>query len=282
MKRVGFSWIERGGCRHPEMMTIKGGSLCATDFPAMVGVIRHPDLGVILFDTGYDEAFLQATEPFPERLYRWATPIRFEGDDGWDHWLTRNGISAGDLYGLIISHFHGDHVAGLRHFQGLPLYCSAAGLRRVRQGSRIQRVFQGLLAALVPDDAERRARFFEDAREVDLPSAFAPFALGRDIFGDGSLLAIELPGHCPGHWGLALRTEQDRHVLLAADAAWSSKAITHCVAPPRLTTALLGGTRAYRATLGALHKARIGNPGLAILPSHCAEAACAYAPSDVG
>ena len=45
MIRVGFRWLERGSCRHPELMTITGGSLCATDFPAMVGVIEHPARG---------------------------------------------------------------------------------------------------------------------------------------------------------------------------------------------------------------------------------------------
>lgn len=58
MIRVGFRWLERGSCRHPQAMTIRGGSLCAVDFPALVGVIDHPDRGLFLFDTGYDPAFI--------------------------------------------------------------------------------------------------------------------------------------------------------------------------------------------------------------------------------
>jgi glyoxylase-like metal-dependent hydrolase (beta-lactamase superfamily II) len=134
----------------------------------------------------------------------------------------------------------------------------------------------------VAPDTESRAQFFEDAPEVTLPTAFAPFATGRDILGDGSLLAVELPGHCVGHWGLAFRTLDDRPVLLAGDAAWSSAAIERCVPPPRLTTSLLGETHAYRATLAALNRAHLSNSDLAILPSHCPRAAQAFARNDDG
>lgn len=276
MKRVGFSWIARGSCRHPEAMTIRGGSLCPTDFPAMVGVIRHPDAGLLLFDTGYDEAFLTATQTFPERLYRWATPVRFDESGAWAAWLARHGLAAADINGVIVSHFHGDHVAGLHHLGGRPVYCSSRGLNRVHEGGRAGRVLKGFLDGLVPQDTPSRARFFEDAPEMSLPSAFAPFTHGRDILRDGSLAAVELPGHCVGHWGLAFRTSENRHVLLAGDAVWSSAAIDRCVPPPRLTTALLGDTRLYRETLSRLHRARVANPDLAILPSHCPRAVQAY------
>lgn len=278
MKRVGFRWIARGSCRHPEAMTISGGSLCPVTFPALVGVIAHPERGIFLFDTGYDPAFLAATRPFPERMYRWATPVEIGREAEWQAWLAANGIAAGDLAGTVISHFHGDHVAGLRNLAHLPVFCARAGLDDLRQAGRLMRVRKGYLAACVPDDLD--ALFFEDAPEIALPSGFAPFTSGRDILGDGSLIALPLPGHCPGHWGLALRTEEGRDVLLAADAVWSGVSIAQRRPPPRLTTALLGDTRGYRATLDLLHRAATGNRDLAILPSHCTISAAAFRGED--
>lgn len=276
MIRVGFRWLARGSCRHPEAMTLRGGSLCAVDFPAMVGVIDHPARGLFLFDTGYDPAFLAATAPFPERFYRWTTPVAIPPEAEWRAWLAAQGIDESRIVGTIVSHFHGDHVAGMRHLAHVPMYCARAGLTALRRPGRFAGVRRGLLAELVPASLDDRARFFEDAPSVPLPSAFAPFAEGRDVLGDGSLLAVELPGHCAGHWGLALRTEADRHVLLAADAVWSGRAIDECRAPPRLTTALLGDTPRYRETLGRLHAARQNNRDLAILPSHCARSAAGF------
>lgn len=280
MIRVGFRWLERGSCRHPQVATIKGGSLCPVDFPAMVGVIAHPTRGNLLFDTGYDPAFIEATRPFPERLYRWTTPVEIGAGEEWAAWLMRHGIAEGTLTALIVSHFHGDHVAGASRLAGLPLYCARAGLQALRKGSRLARVRKGLLPALVPPEMDSAAKFFEDAPERALHSAFAPFANGRDILGDGSLLAVELPGHCPGHWGLAFVTENDRPVLLAGDAVWSGRSIVENRPPPRVTTALLGNTPHYRATLDCLHRAAHNGSGLAILPAHCAASAAAFGGDD--
>ncbi len=273
MIRVGFRWLERGSCRHVERATLSGGSLCAVDFPAMVGVIDHSERGIFLFDTGYDPAFIEATKPFPERFYRWTTPVEIEVRQEWQAWLASNGIADSAIVGTIISHFHGDHVAGMKHLADRPIYCSRAGLVELRRPGRFGRVRRGLLPRLVPVTADANARFFEDAAIFPLPSSFAPFAEGRDILGDGSLIAVELPGHCIGHWGLALRTHEDRFVLLAADAVWSGKAIAERRPPPRITTALLGNTRAYRSTLNLLSEAAWNNGDLAILPSHCTASA---------
>ena len=99
---------------------------------------------------------------------------------------------------------------------------------------------------------------------------------------EGSLLAVELPGHCVGHWGLAFVTDHGQSVLLAADAVWSGKAIAERRPPPRLTTALLGDTRRYRATLDLLNAAARENVELAILPSHCATSARIFRGGDAG
>ncbi len=276
MKRVGFRWLSRGSCHHPEAMTMKGGSLCSVEFPALVGVIEHPDRGTFLFDTGYDPAFLSATKPFPERLYRWTTPVRIGPELEWNYWLKDNSIQPADISGVIISHFHGDHVAGLHHLEGLLMFCARSGLNNLRKPGRFQRVRQGLLSALVPDSCDRSASFFEDAPMQALPTTFNPFDEGRDILGDGSLLAIELPGHCPGHWGLGLRNEDDQYILLAADSVWSKDQIELCRPPPRLTTSLLGDTCRYRKTLSALHSVRKNNTEIVILPSHCSSSARSF------
>lgn len=280
MIRVGFRWLERGQTRHPEASTIKGGSLRVVDFPSLLGVIAHPTKGHFLFDTGYDPAFIEATRPFPERLYRWATPVSLGAEHHWQAWLAQHDIAEDSLRGLIVSHFHGDHVAGARHLAHLPMHCSQAGLAHLRTASRFALVRKGMLPALVPQAMDATARFFEHAPEVSLPSAFAPFTSGRDILGDGSLLALELPGHCPGHWGLAFFDENDRAVLLCGDAVWSAKAIAGNRAPPRLVTALMGDTGSYCGTMDRLHRAAKNNDELAILPSHCRASGKAYRGED--
>jgi len=131
----------------------------------------------------------------------------------------------------------------------------------------------GMLPSLVPPDIDGRALFFEDCARVALPAAYAPFDEGADLIGDGSLLAVELPGHCPGHWGLAARGEDDRLHFLIGDAAWSSRAVRENRPPPALVTGLLGDTAVYRKTLLGLHCTAEAARDLLITPAHCSERA---------
>ncbi|MCH2547109.1 MAG: MBL fold metallo-hydrolase [Alphaproteobacteria bacterium] len=271
MKRCSFEWIVCGTCHHPAYMTNRKASLCPVDFPSFVGIIRHPSAGIILFDTGYDAAFFKATNRFPEKLYRLATPVSL-GENIVDA-LAARAIKPDDVTAVILSHFHGDHVAGLHCFPNAAIYCSHAGLHHLQGKSRFTLSRQGMLTALVPTDIHARAKFFESAPAIALPTAYAPFDRATDLLGDGSLLAVELPGHCPGHWGLALRQENDRHLFLIGDAVWSMGAIEQLIPPPRITTAWLGNTKRYRQTLSALNDCHRTNPDLLMLPSHCPQAA---------
>lgn len=271
MKRCRVHILRAGSCSHPALMTRRDAGLVPTVFPALAALIVHPDEGPILFDTGYDPAFFAATEPFPERLYRWTTPVRFGPGEAVADQLPAFGFAPSDIRAVVVSHFHGDHVAGLTRFPDARIFCARAGLEQVRLKGRLARVRRGVLAALTPADIDARARFFEDQPRVDLGSALAPFETGADLLGDGSLLAVQLPGHCPGHWGLLVRQTDDRTRFLIADAAWSSGAVRDDVPPPRLTTALLGETGPYRETLNALHRLGVRNRELVMTPSHCGE-----------
>jgi len=271
MRRCETTFIQAGHCRHPEAITMIGGRFRSTIFPALSGVFLHPDEGTILFDTGYDLAFLEATRSFPERLYRWLTPPTISSELSARAQLAQLGLGAADVRWIILSHFHGDHIAGLHSFPRAKVMCAKLGLEAAHRGSDWSAVRSGFLRGLIPSDINERSVFFEDQPRISLASAFWPFEHGADIFGDGSLVAVELPGHCPGHWGLACKGLDDRLHFLAADGAWSSTAIRENRPPPRLTTAFLGSTGAYRQTLGQLHRLSVNSPEVLITPSHCYE-----------
>ena len=88
---------------------------------------------------------------------------------------------------------------------------------------------------------------------------------------------MELPGHCPGHWGLVLNDARWGLHFLVADAAWSLDAIRRDVPPPALTSGLLGNTGRTRETLHRLHQLHRRNPDLRLTPCHCSERAAEIA-----
>ena len=115
-KRVSFRLLKVGSCSHLECMAIGGGRWQGVEFPSLCALIGHPERGWMLYDTGYSEHFLAATETFPERFYRLLTPVELRSTECLVAQLQSLGIEAADIREVLISHFHGDHVAGLRDF----------------------------------------------------------------------------------------------------------------------------------------------------------------------
>jgi glyoxylase-like metal-dependent hydrolase (beta-lactamase superfamily II) len=272
MKEVGLRIVTTGSCRHPEIATIKGGALRPATFPALVALIAHPSEGLILFDTGYDPAFLEATRRFPERLYRWLTPPDIVAPVA-DR-LASEGLDPADVRHIVLSHFHGDHASGLTRFPNAKVHCSKAGLAGIWGRGRVRALAAGTPLGLLPADLPQRCAFFEDAPSIALGRDLLPFESGADILGDGALVAVPLPGHCPGHWGLVLREPRGLHFLVA-DSAWSSRAVRENRPAPYLTAAFLGSPAPGRETLARLHALHLRNPEILLTPSHCAERAAA-------
>jgi len=50
-------------------------------------------------------------------------------------------------------------------------------------------------------------------------TAIEPVVGDKDIFGDGSVVMIDLPGHTPGHHALLVKLAHTGYVLLSGDAA---------------------------------------------------------------
>jgi glyoxylase-like metal-dependent hydrolase (beta-lactamase superfamily II) len=279
MPTLEWRLYEAGYCTHPERATQIGGSLRACEFPALVSVLRHPERGIILFDTGYSRHFFRATERFPERLYRMVTPVHLHDGAALSVQLEREGISASAIAWVIVSHLHGDHVGGLADFPHSRIALSREAWDDMQGRSRVGALSMGLLPALVDAHAQARLQWFEDRPMAMLSGSFKRFGSGYDLFGDRSLLLIALPGHAAGHYGV-LFEDGSGPVFLIADASWSSQAIREFIPPPALVTGWLGDTHTYRDTLAKLSALHTEAPELRIVPSHCREWRPERSPTD--
>jgi glyoxylase-like metal-dependent hydrolase (beta-lactamase superfamily II) len=266
---VEWQMLKVGHCRQIERLSCHTAPWRLCNFPALAGLITHPSDGPILFDTGYSQRFFEATQWFPERSYRMMTPVTLPPHEHLPDQLARRGIAVADIRTIIISHFHGDHIAGLRDFPQATILCAREGLHTMRSVGRFAGVRRGLIPALLPDDFDSRARFVEDRPVIDLPAGLAPFERGYDLLGDKSIIAIPLPGHADGQFGILFTARDNRTVFLIADAAWSTDAVRHFVPPMQVAHQLVHHTSDYLVTLERLHSLQTRNPELMIVPSHC-------------
>ncbi|WP_354624880.1 MBL fold metallo-hydrolase [Psychromonas sp. MME2] len=267
--------LKVGHCFHPERMVLKGASWKPTEFPSIVSLIKHPSKGYIIFDTGYADHFTTATQPFPERFYRWITPMCLPDSERLVNQLAKKNIAAQDIKYIYISHFHADHIAGLKDFPNARFICSKLALQTIMQGSRLGNLLQGSLLSLLPDDFSKRTIFIEECKTIKISGKLSPFQYGYDVFNDGSLIAIALPGHAHGHYGLMVyRNKQP--VFLIGDACWSIESIKEQRYPHPISQIILSNTREYYDTLDKLSRLHSQNSELTLLPSHCTQSYKAF------
>jgi glyoxylase-like metal-dependent hydrolase (beta-lactamase superfamily II) len=240
-----------GHCTHPSCMVLKGSGFASRCFPSRAYLVETR-AGLVLWDTGYAERFREATSQGIYRLYSMVTPMYLNAHETLLGQLKALGIAAPDIAMLVISHFHADHMAGLRDFPSARVLASARGWQSVQGLSAFAAVRQAFVPALMPDDIGARIEFTESFAEVALPAALAPFATGRDITGTGEMFVVDLPGHAAGHLG-AFVLGDDGWTLLASDAGWAAESYQQLRGPSELTFLIQHQRAAYYDTLRKLH-----------------------------
>lgn len=269
--KIKLTLLDTGYCRQLEMFSIRGGRPRSISFHAIAALIEHPVHGLFLFDTGYSPRFFEATRSFPYRLYATITPVVTRPEQSVKAQLEAHGIRADQIGGVLLSHFHADHIGGLRDFPDSRLYCFSSAYAHVRGKRGLQALREGFLPDLMPNDFEERAIFVDRALPIELPERYRPFGEAYDLLGDGSMLQVELGGHAIGQFGMFVRDEEHGDVFLCADAAWSSEAYRRHVLPHPLAQSIMADGPAYRENLLRLHELFGHWPSLKILPTHCPE-----------
>lgn len=267
--QVQVSWFKTGYCTHPEAITLRGGQWKTIQFPSLFALIQHPVMGNILYDTGYSERFFEETAQFPNKLYALLTPVFFQPEDSAAHQLQQVGISSDAIHYVIISHFHADHIGGLADFPNATFICASAAYDAVKEKKGLRALKAGFLPGLLPPDFEARVQFVDTQPSV---SAFPGlFETGFDLAGDGSLIAVELPGHATGQLGLVFTDTAGQLYFLIADACWSSRAYEELVAPNAIAQLIFSNPSEYRNTLKKLHQLHQQRPDIRIIPTHCSD-----------
>lgn len=237
-------------------------------FYATFGIIRHPTEGVILFDTGYSHRFFDVTKKYPEKLYAKITKVFLEKQEEAVEQLKALGIAASDVKKIILTHFHADHTAGLRDFPEAIIYCSEVAAAKALPLRGFAAVRKGILPQLHPDDIASRIRIIgKDAGVVHEDTRWGQVV---DLFGDGSIKLVDLPGHAAGQIGAILRTDKGT-VFLIADTAWVRKSWQEFVMPNRLAGFIFDSWSDFKNSLRKVYEYAQANPETVIIATHCRE-----------
>lgn len=155
-------------------------------------LVRHPK-GDLVWDAGLPDAINAAPDGVTEGVFKITVPKTLESQ------LAEIGVAPADVEFFSASHSHFDHVGNANLFAGATFIVQKA-----------ERAF------MFRDEARANAQEFalynalEAAKTREIDGDY-------DVFGDGSVRIVSLPGHTPGHSALLVKLQNAGPVLLTGD-----------------------------------------------------------------
>ena len=185
--------------------------------PVSVYLIEHPK-GLILVDTGWHR------DMSPEGVYDKAAQIKSLGSrvlynvnqgqiplgEAVDEQLEAMGIKPADLDYVLLTHLDCDH---------------ANGLRAVKDAKHIIVAQEELDCARKNGFIRYKKKWWEgvDLQTIEWNGTEGPAQKSFDLFDDGSIKMINIPGHCDGLCAVKITREDGRYVLLFSDGGYATK-----------------------------------------------------------
>jgi glyoxylase-like metal-dependent hydrolase (beta-lactamase superfamily II) len=163
------------------------------------------------------------------------------------------------------THAHWDHICGLLDFPDLPVH-----LHRTER----EWVSSGPVAPVGGVRDSLRDRPLVDY-ELDGPPV-STFTRSHDLFGDSTVILVDLPGHTPGSIGVLAHTQRG-WVLIAGDAAWHDLQIEKARQKSGYPGVLVDEDR--DETFKTLQRLHLARHSVRIVPTHDHQAALRLSPS---
>jgi len=166
------------------------------DLPVSCFLFRHSQ-GNVLFDTGCHPQVAEDPEGRWGRMARAVVPV-MDRDDHVVSALRRVNLTPDDIDIVVNSHLHCDHCGCNEFFGMATIYVHANELACAR-------------------DPEREGKGYFRA-EWDHPNPTVEIAGETDLFDDGRIVLLPLPGHTPGLTGLLASLPESGAWFLTSDA----------------------------------------------------------------
>jgi glyoxylase-like metal-dependent hydrolase (beta-lactamase superfamily II) len=231
----------------------EGGTIEA---PLLAYVVRHPQAGTLLIDTGlHPDAATSVSRDYGRALggtlFRGLRPSAAS----FAEQLRERGVEPGDVRLVVMTHLHVDHTSGMRELPAAEFLCER---REWDAATGPRAVLGGYAPHHLPDRS--RARLLDVAGTGE---PHGPFARTHDLLGDGSVRLVATAGHTAGHLSVLLRREAGGPLLVVGDAAYTRRSIDEQLSP-----AFTVDESRYRSSLAELGEFARGEPAATLVPTH--------------
>jgi N-acyl homoserine lactone hydrolase len=259
LPEVEVSFLRCGVTTVPECVAVRGGLFSPVDIAYSAVLVRHPK-ATFLYDTGLcnDISLYLANQSW---LFR-NTLASFAHEQSLSGHLRLSGLERGIDFALL-SHLHWDHVSGIPDIPGVPLRVNRVEYEAARLGILDAR--QALVRRLMYNNP---LEFFDFTGP-----AYEGFRVSHDLFGDGSIVLVPLPGHTAGNTGMFISRSNGPRLLLLGDAAWVAANFQRpATMHPLIWNNVTSDDATARQTLIHLHHFALAHPEISLVAMHDAAA----------
>lgn len=248
--------------------SVKGVRTCWVESDATLGftasalLVHHPEGGSILIDAGNSANFDAELEPYEGGTKRWLAtfPGALAPKKPLGALLSELGVSPATLTAVVPTHAHLDHIGGALDLPALPVWVTQEEAALIERGRRT------VTDEVVPAHAEALADQLEPLVFAEQP--YEIFDRHADLFGDGSVVVVPMPGHTVGSVGVFVTLPDGRRVFHVGDAVNDRSQIEKLRGRTLAMKRTDSDRPAANVNVARLHALAEQDPTLLMLPAH--------------
>ncbi len=253
-----LSIIETGFAKTPEAFIFRGGSLFKTRKLSHVSIlIQHPK-GTFVFDTGLGseiEGQFHDNFSFVDRQM-----FKFTKLESLKETLVKNKFSPDSIDFIIATHLHFDHASGIEDFPKATVWTTREEYDHAISEEANPPAFI----------KEQYDAYFIKWKFMDFDTtAYEVFKESYDVFNDGTVVLVKLPGHTKGSLGMFVNLKSGKRYFFTGDLTWAAEAIITPSEKHAIPRGKVDGNREkVKETIVMVHHLKKKKPQIIIVPAH--------------
>ena len=253
LPEVKLSLLKAGKMLSQQSFSWRGGKWGETYESGMAAIlVQHPQMS-FLYDAGFGANVDAHAKAMPWLMQKLANYVR---EIPAAEQLRQHGIAPDTIKTIFISHSHWDHISGIEDFPGVEVRMPTAERAFIDAGK-----YPGLVDQMI---GQWQVKTFEF---TDGP--YENFDRSLDLFGDGSVVFVPLPGHTDGSNAMFVNLRSGKRFLFTGDLTWALEGFQLPAERPWVARKLVDADEAeVRRSIVKVHLLMRKYPDLIVVPAH--------------